>query len=148
MRWEYISNQASAYLLPQFSSFFVICSSAIFYVSSLLEKKANDTSSSARYQRYFFGITLEAASSCSIGNQVIHFRIFLKEEGVVKIEYIFYLLLGWRTSRSSQCFLPDQIILIFHEDMSLWNWYFIRVNRVFQGVFLGIEFFFQSSQSF
>ena len=29
-------------------------------------------------------------------------------------------------------------ILIFHGDMSLRSWYFIRVNRVFQGVFLGI----------
>ena len=30
---------------------------------------------------------------------------------------------------------------IFHEDMSLRSWYFIRVNRVFQGVFLGILIF-------
>ena len=29
-------------------------------------------------------------------------------------------------------------ILIFHGDMTLRSWYFIRVNRVFQGVFLGI----------
>ena len=35
--------------------------------------------------------------------------------------------------------------LIFHEDLSLRIWYFIRVNRAFQGVFLEIEFFFQSS---
>ena len=28
--------------------------------------------------------------------------------------------------------------MIFHEDMSLRSWYFIRVNRAFQGVFLGI----------
>ena len=34
--------------------------------------------------------------------------------------------------------LPDQKILIFHEDMSLRIWYFICVNRVFQCVFLGI----------
>ena len=27
--------------------------------------------------------------------------------------------------------------MIFHGDMSLRNWYFIRVNRVFEGIFLG-----------
>ena len=27
--------------------------------------------------------------------------------------------------------------MIFHEDMSLRSWYFIRVNHAFQGVFLG-----------
>ena len=38
-------------------------------------------------------------------------------------------------------FFTDKKILIFHEDMSRRIWYFIRVKRVFQGVFLGILIF-------
>ena len=42
---------------------------------------------------------------------------FIKGVGGVKSEKKNLLLIWWRTSRSSQCFLPDQKILIFNEDV-------------------------------
>ena len=67
-----------------------------------------------------------------------------KREGGIKSEKIFITFYD-EGHRDLQCFLPDKKILIFHEDMSLRIWCFIRVNRAFQGVFLEIEFFLQSS---